>query len=59
MSKPKQAIQQQKQELRKEANDRRQKFKEAKNELKGNPTLIEAIESLEKELDVIREAISL
>jgi len=59
MSRPANAIQQKKEQLREEADDRRQKFKEAKKELKGNPTLVEAVESLEDELDVIREAINL
>lgn len=59
MSKPTEAIQNRKQDLKDQADQRRQEFKDAKNKLKGKPELIEAVEALEGELDAIREAINL
>lgn len=59
MSRPTQAIENRKKKLREKADNRRQEFSDAKEKLKGNPELIEAVEALEKELDAIREAINL
>jgi len=45
--------------LAEEVENRRKEFKDAKEKLSGNPQLIEAIESLEGELDAFREALNL
>lgn len=50
---------QKRERLSQEVKNRRQEFEEAKEKLRGNPQLIEAIESLEGELDALREAVNL
>lgn len=59
MSKPTNAIENRRQELRERADNRREEFRQAKEKLQGNPELVEAIEALEGELDAIREALNL
>jgi sugar-specific transcriptional regulator TrmB len=59
MSRPTNAIKERHNELIEEAEQRRKEFKQAKKQLKGNPELVQAIESLEGELDAIREALNL
>jgi|APHM01.1.fsa_nt_gi hypothetical protein len=59
MSRPTQTIQRRKRKLKQKADQRREEFKQAKDRLKGNPELVEAVEALEKELDAIREAVDL
>jgi len=59
MSRPDNAIRERRQEIRERVNERRKEFEDAKQKLKGNPELIEAVEALEGELDAIKEALSL
>jgi len=59
MSKPTNAIKQERQRLAEKVETRRKEFEDAKQKLQGNPELIQAIESLEGELDAIREALNL
>jgi len=50
---------QKRERLAKEVQQRRQEFEDAKDKLQGNPELVQAIESLEGELDALREAVNL
>jgi len=50
---------QKRERLAKEVQQRRQEFEDAKDKLQGNPELVQAIESLEAELDALREAVNL
>jgi len=45
--------------LSEQVENRRKEFEQAKEKLQGNPELVQAIESLEGELDAIREALNL
>jgi len=45
--------------LSEQVKQRRKEFEDAKQKLQGNPELVQAIESLEGELDAIREALNL
>lgn len=59
MSKPTNAIKQERQRLAEQVENRRQEFEDAKQKLQGNPELVEAVEALEGELDAIKEALNL
>jgi len=50
---------QKRERLAEEVQQRRQEFEDAKEKLQGNPELVQAIESLEAELDAIKEALNL
>lgn len=59
MSKPTNAIKERQERLSEKVQQRRQEFEDAKEKLQGNPELVQAIESLEAELDAIKEALNL